>query len=342
MLPFARKKIIASLIATVTLTSLITFTVAAASKDFKEIEEAVNFDMVKVGDLDVRVYEDGRVKGLGKSKSEKVPKNDRKKILKIMGFSEKEIDTLPEEMQEELIADGGVKVDSEVEYEPTFYTDLDGVEHIVTEKNKEKIQKIARKDFERLQENELVNKEITGDVKIAGTDLGDYKEGDFKGWGYIVYHGIEDGEYEYSYYTKFEWSSRPILYFTDRVAHAWQSHTTSVKTTADYDVTHFSSSGRKLGSFDFDPDIEQDVYGSMAEIDIDYHEGIHEGYVKDKVRIPKSHKGQTGQFVSKYVHSSAPKYIDGFSIGYGPLSITIKGSNWVYSWRNTFKIGNDY
>ncbi|MGZ0051585.1 hypothetical protein [Brevibacillus gelatini] len=61
----------------------------------------------------------------------------RKKTLKIMVFSEK-IDTLPEEMQEELIADGGVKVDSEVEYEPTFYTDLDGVEHIVTEKNKEK------------------------------------------------------------------------------------------------------------------------------------------------------------------------------------------------------------
>lgn len=82
MLPFARKKIIASLIATVTLTSLIPFTVAAASKDFKEIEEAVNFDMVKVGDLDVRVYEDGRVKGLGKSKSEKVPKNDRKKYLR--------------------------------------------------------------------------------------------------------------------------------------------------------------------------------------------------------------------------------------------------------------------
>lgn len=44
-------------------------------------------------------------------------------------------------MQEELIADGGVKVDSEVEYEPTFYTDLDGVEHIVTEKNKEKFKK---------------------------------------------------------------------------------------------------------------------------------------------------------------------------------------------------------
>ncbi|WP_421617374.1 hypothetical protein ACAF76_000760 [Brevibacillus sp. TJ4] len=259
-----------------------------------------------------------------------------------MGFSEKEIDTLPEGMQEELLAEGGVKVDSEVEYEPTIYTDLDGVQHIVTEKNKEKIKKIAKKDFEKLQEMGLVNEDVAGDVTIAGTDLGDYEEGDFTGWGYIVYHGTKDDEYEYSYYTKFEWSSRPILYFTDRVAHAWQSHTTSIKTTADYDVTYFSRSGRKLGSIDFDPDIDQDVYGSYAEIDIDYHEGIHDGYVRDRVRIPKSHKGETGTFVSRYVHSSAPKYIDGFSIGYGPASITIKGANWVYPWRNTFKIGKDY
>ncbi|EST55709.1 hypothetical protein T458_07285 [Brevibacillus panacihumi W25] len=55
-----------------------------------------------------------------------------------MGFSEKEIDTLPEEMQEELLAEGGVKVDSEVEYEPTIYTDLDGVQHVVNEKKQRK------------------------------------------------------------------------------------------------------------------------------------------------------------------------------------------------------------
>ncbi|WP_197187113.1 hypothetical protein [Brevibacillus agri] len=77
-----KKKIIASLVATVTLTSLIPFTVGAASKDFKEIEEEVSFDMVKVGDLDVRVYEDGRIKGLGKSKSQNISKNERKKILR--------------------------------------------------------------------------------------------------------------------------------------------------------------------------------------------------------------------------------------------------------------------
>ncbi|MGE7274864.1 hypothetical protein [Brevibacillus panacihumi] len=342
MIPFLKKKFIAILVATVTLTSLIPFTVSAASKDFKEIEEEVSFDMVKVGDLDVTVYEDGRVKGLGKSKSQRISKNERKKILKIMGFSEKEIDTLPEEMQEELLAEGGVKVDSEVEYEPTIYTDLDGVQHVVNEKNKEKIKKIAKKDFEKLQEMGLVNEDVTGDVTIAGTEIGDYEDGDFRGWGYIIYHGIEDSEYEYSYYTKFEWSSRPTLYFTDRVAHAWQYHTTSIRTSADYDVTYFSSSGRKLGSIDYDPDTEQDVYGSLAEIDIDYHEGIHDGYLKDKVRIPKSHKGETGTFVSRYVHSSAPKYVDGFSIGYGPISITIKGANWVYPWRNKFTIGKDY
>ncbi|QHZ54454.1 hypothetical protein M655_001615 [Brevibacillus sp. NSP2.1] len=82
MFPFSKKKIIASLVATVTLTSLIPFTVGAASKDFKEIEEEVSFDMVKVSDLDVRVYEDGRIKGLGKSKSQNISKNERKKILR--------------------------------------------------------------------------------------------------------------------------------------------------------------------------------------------------------------------------------------------------------------------
>ncbi|EST55708.1 hypothetical protein T458_07280 [Brevibacillus panacihumi W25] len=82
MIPFLKKKFIAILVATVTLTSLIPFTVSAASKDFKEIEEEVSFDMVKVGDLDVTVYEDGRVKGLGKSKSQRISKNERKKYLR--------------------------------------------------------------------------------------------------------------------------------------------------------------------------------------------------------------------------------------------------------------------
>lgn len=329
MFPSFSKKSFIALIATVTLTSPLQLNVSANSKDG---EEKISSKEVQIGDLDVTVYEDGRVKGLGKSK--KLSNKNRKQVLKLMRFTEEEIDSLPEELQNELVSEGGVKVDSKVEDFVHIYTDLDGNDHEVTEENKKEIEKIKKRDYKKIQEMSA-----KGKVIAAGTDLGSETDGDFTGTGHIIYRGIEGNEYGYMYYTKFEWSDRPALYFTDTLGHTWQNHTTSIGSASDYDVRYFNGNGDPLGTIDFEPELDNsDVLGTKGEFDIDYHAGVHYGYIRDRVRIPRTEKGNTGQFASAYAHSWSNANME---LAFRYISIDISGLGDKWSWKNSFEIGTE-
>jgi hypothetical protein len=325
---YSRRFSIITLITIIALMTILSSSIFAKGTN----ENEVGFKIVNVAHVPVTLYDDGRIKGI--ENPSELSKEQRKEILKLMRFTEEEIGGLPEDLQIELLKDGGVKVDSVMENMLHVYTDLDGVDHIVTEENTQEIEQIKARDYKRATK---------GRVKISSTTLNSYSDGKFTGEGIIVYLGTTaDGlEYIYDYKTKFTWSSRPALYYVDTIGQAWQDHTVSVSTSDEYYVKLYSSSGNYLGSIMIGlHDIDySSVYGTKAKADIDYHDGEHIGWLSDEVRIPVREKGLTGQFASAYGHAWSGVDI---TATIKMVSVELDGYGDKWSWRNSFEIGQSY
>lgn len=287
----------------------------AKGKDVNEIGSK----KIKVADLVITKYHDGRIKGI--ENPGKLSKEQKKEVLKLMKFSDEEIDEFPEEFQNTLIQSGGVNVGLETETEH-IYTDLNGTDHVITESNIEEINKIKQSDFDTIYKNNKTNKNR---VTPRSTVLKRIDNGIFHGKGSLLYKGLSSTgkEYVYEYTTRFYWDQRPALYFTDVVGHAWQSHTTLIETeTTDYWVSRYSTSGSWLGDVDYGFTVDKSsVYGTKDEVDISYLAGKHYGILTDQVRIPVTNKGTTGQFASAYGHSwSGYPLSIGITIGIAGIS----------------------
>jgi hypothetical protein len=166
---------------------------ASAEKDVSmEIGQKMN-----VNNVIVTKFDDGRIKGI--EKPEKLTKVQREEILKLMWFKEEDLKDIPESLQNEILLDGGFKVDVEKEDMLHVYTDLNGVDHVVTKENAREIEKIKNRDYKKITSNK-------GQVTASDTTIGTRIEGDFTGNGIITYIGKTSKglEYIYKYRTKFK------------------------------------------------------------------------------------------------------------------------------------------
>lgn len=281
--------------------------------------------VVKLKNVNVSILEDGRIKAINNPES--LTKEERTVAMKLMKFSDAEIESYSDLLINDILADGGVKVELTQEEYTHIYTDSKGKDHIVTPENMEQINEIKKKDLQVYNLNS----------GIGTLDMGGKTDGAFTGKGVATYLGKTSNgqEFQYKYRTTFEWSTMPALTFVDNIATAWQTHTTPVSSSAAYDRW-------ANGGFSHTNKITLDnssVVGTKARIDLQNAPGRHYGYIEDSVRIPvTAAKGTTGAFSSAYSHSHAPGWI-GIGINIGPVgTITFDtfGTGDKWSWRNTF------
>lgn len=286
--------------------------------------------IVKLKNVNVSILEDGRIKPINNPES--LTKEERTATMKLMKFSDDEIKSFPDGLINEILADGGVKVELTQEDFRHTYTDLQGNDHIVTPETMDEVNEIKLKD------SQLVAKKSKFDSGVDTLAMEKITDGVFTGQGILTYLGKTSNglEFEYNYRTAWEFSSMPSLTFVDSIATSWQNHTTSVSSTSDY-------SRYANGNFGHSNKVTLDrssIAGTKGSIDLQNAPGRHYGYIQDKVRIPVSQSGTTGSFASAYGHSHFPTNIGGVSInigGFGSINFgSAKGDKW--DWRNTFKI----
>ncbi|WNQ10199.1 hypothetical protein MJA45_21625 [Paenibacillus aurantius] len=326
-----KSKISRSLVTAVALFSIFQTTCLADSPFDQKKSKIVN-----VSDVSITLLSDGRIKGL--DKPEKLSKTQKAEILKVIRFTEDDVAQIPDELQNQLLKEGGVKVETTASDLIHTYTDLNGQDHIVTDNNQEEIDAIKANDMKTLAAQ-------SGEITTFETGLGSVQEGSFSARGYVTYLGKSSNgiEYNYSYKTMFTWSARPAWYFEDKIAQTWQGNTTSTNTIGEYKVNTFSSSGNPTGTYYYGlKDVDRSsVSGTTATVDIVYLDGQHVGWLQDNVKIPVGgNEGTTGQFASAYAHSWTNNLIDIILQNLGFQFESAPGDKWT--WRNSYIIGQWY
>lgn len=300
------------------------------STDEITVDTDIVSEIVKLNNVNVSIFEDGRIEPINDPES--LTKEEQTSILKLMKFSDNEIESFPEELINDLLADGGVKVEVTQEDFSHIYTDLQGNDHIVTPETIDEVNEI------KLRDSLFIANKFNLNSGVSTFAMDKVVDGNFTGKGVLTYVGTTSNgkEYEYKYRTAWEWSLMPTLTFTDSVATSWQSHTTSVGTTSSY--LRYAA-----GGFSHNNKVSVDrsnIAGTKATIDIQNAPGRHYGYIEDTVRIPVTNKGTTGAFSSAYGHSWGPGF-SGVSINIARLgSISFSGTGDKWSWRNTYTIGS--
>ncbi|MNI53373.1 hypothetical protein D3C73_1082000 [compost metagenome] len=176
-----------------------------------------------------------------------------------------------------------------------------------------------------------MDKEIT--IQPLSTSVSD---GKFSAHGYVTYQGKSPNamEFEFRYIDAFEWSSSPNYQYTDKIAHAWQAHTTSISSYARTIQTLPGATNDNYLSV-----TSEGAYASSAEIQfVSQVFNNLKGYLVDNVRIPISNSGTTGKYVGAYAH---PWSMLEPSISVGPISVGYGGfigDEW--SWETTYTISS--
>ncbi len=290
--------------------------------------------------LIISKFEDGRVAPV--QNADKLTGDQVDNILLQMNVTEDEIKTYSKDFKKKLVSRGGIKVDVEIDLRE-YYNSLSGESYLVTEENKDSIDLIKQKDMNTINNMTPKSKSSKGEVQTLA--MGSYTSpgGKFIGGAAVFFLGktSNNTEYKYDYYTTYDWypfannGNGLNFYFHDTVAHAWQSHTTSVLRNGANNLQIYSTNPSVTQTpFTVTPSIS----GSSARFDI-YGNGYHEwGALHDEVRIPVSNKGTTGSFVSSYAHP--------WSTGVIGVNIKVLFIDWnsftgdKYDWASTFTISN--
>lgn len=303
----------------VPLTLLLSFSTAVSAEEsnvLNNLENSTSKMKVSSG-ITIEKYSDGRVKGFESVKNlNELQKTD---ILKEMKFTTEEIEKFPSTIVDQIISEGGVKVQLDQKNLKHIYTSLDGTDYIVNEETKDIVAKIKEADMEKLK----------GSSSVGTLAMGDHSEGIFYGYGNLIYHGKVNNnlEYKYSYVTNFDWSQPPFFAVKDKVVVAYETNATRTGATGYNYTNHGNNDGMSL---------DYSVYGvegSINPIDSDY------GYLKVDVNIPVSNQGYAGLFVSGYAHAWTPVPL---SVSIGPASIDLSGVGDKWTWDNYFTIGNSF
>lgn len=235
---------------------------------------------IKIDDqLTVNKLKDGRIEGL--KNAGQLKKEQRLAVLSQMKFTENEIKTMSVDLQQNIIANGGVKVESNQTDFKEVYTDLRGKDHVITEENREKIQKLIEKDLSEFKSKTKGN--------VSTLAMGSAADGIWYGMSYIVYNGINsyNTEYMYDYYTSYTWNGRPGVAFTDTVTQAWQSHTTRVSSSGQHawQVPAWQNPNQPIYYYPMSINYNS-IAGTQATFNLQYVDGTQYGHLKDSVRIP--------------------------------------------------------
>ncbi|QOH62427.1 hypothetical protein [Paenibacillus polymyxa] len=301
---------------------LLAFSQGSVSASSSEEMKVMDYTPLKIdNNLTVKKFSDGRIEPIENAKS--LTEKQQYEILSEMGYTEKESEELSEAEKVYLITEGGVKVNVTQSEMVHKYFDLSGKEHIITPENEAEINKIKEADL----------KKIKGD-KFSTSAMGSVNDGTFSGTSSIHYMGktANGREYKYSYRTHFNWSNIPWITLSDRVAHAFQSHTSAVGSKADFFYRTANGNWQDGEFSNIDQSQVLGTIGSVRLIPIKEQNGT----LYTEVRIPVAHGGGTGSFANSYAHSYTEVP---FAISLGSVSITGTGLGDFWSWRSNFTIG---
>lgn len=290
---------------------------AAANKDSYSVPVEKITSSFKIGKgVTASKFSDGRVEGMDPSSLDESQKDE---VLRLMNFSEEEVNNFPEELVNKLITTGGVKVTTTQSNLEQTYTSLAGVDYVITEENKDEVNKIKEEDKNTLSNN-----------LISTLSMGSKQDGTWSGYGALFFSGKTSNglEYNYSYLTYFNWSETPFWPYSDKIAMSYQNNATRVGSSGVY----YSNPAQSTLSID-----TSSIYGISTSYNI-MGEGY--GYIKADVRIPTNQTGYTGLFNSAYGHPWLPSGMAVNIGGYGSISLTGQGDKWT--WDNTFTIGQAY
>jgi hypothetical protein len=316
---------------------------------------------VKVDDIEITIFEDGRIAPVEKAKGLKESTLD--KILSHMRFNNEEILGTPKEMKEDLVQNGGKKVGSPILDFTSVYTDLEGVDHLVTDQNEEEINEKIDNDLEKFYKKKSNpfsilkfsskndRKEYTNANKFLGkwhnskskpnngisllADSSKVTDGIWSGYSSIVYGGTvnEGREFVYFLYSRYNWNGVPSVYFDDYVALAWQANGTpsgqSFQHTRYYYGNYYNYTATEVDN--------GSITGTRWEFDILGTGDKQYGYGKQHIRIPVSNKGNTGAIAAGYAHP----YLDGVVKAVLSAASINWDDSWAMkkTWRQNFIIG---
>lgn len=288
-------------------------------------ENEKNSELIRIdSNLIIEKKLDGRVLPILNSNNQKLTSDQQDAILKEMRFTEDEIQSMSPSEKESTALAGGVKVDSETIL-LQYFNASDGKKYLVTDENRDEIEAL------RQQEAKKLSRKLNKEIQIQ--PLSSVKDGIFSARGHVTYQGKSPNatEFEYRYNDSFDWSSTPQNTITDTLAHAWQSHSTSVKSEAVTNTVVLGNNNYKYPSV-----IPEGVYASYFKFPYTTRFDSMNGYLVNHVRIPISEKGHTGKFVARYAH---PWTLVTPGISAGPISISYGsfiGDEWY--WETTYTI----
>ncbi|PAF33562.1 hypothetical protein [Paenibacillus sp. 7516] len=306
---------------------LITTSIASAQEESSVNGDDMITQRIAIdSNLTIEKRKDGRVVPI--KNTEKLSVTQLESILREMKMSDEVIEKMPRSQKEYYASQGGISIPVETKLKRYFRTS-DGRRLLVTDENKNEIEALRQKEVAK------INNELNTNITIAPLDMGSEADGSFSGKGVLGYVGKSPNatEFEFSYGDDFNFSKNVTYKFTDKIAHAWQSHTTSVRYYGEWwryvlgDLTQKPLEIKNEGS----------VYGRSGAFS---HNGSVAdetgGFLVDIVRIPVSYKGTTGKWVTRYSHPWSFIIPD---ISIGPISVDFSsyvGDEW--EWENTFTI----
>ncbi|WP_340025043.1 hypothetical protein MHI24_07645 [Paenibacillus sp. FSL K6-1096] len=267
--------------------------------------------------LSVDKYMDGRVVGI--ENVDILNENQKTKILEEMRFNSEEIDAMPEQLKNDLLESGGVKVEINTNISEEYHS-LDGKTYVVNEKNKELIQNIKSADLKEIQKE--------SGLSTMQTAKNSVNDGTFSAYHALMYSGKTSNakEFVYSYVTYYTIAPPIIPTGNDKIGTAWQAYVTRTGATA---YNYRGNSGYQ-GSVDV-----SSVYGTSTSFNSEFYT---RGYMQNNINIPVTYVGLTTNFSSSYAHPYTPLSP---AVSIGPLAVSFSsfiGSQWT--WGSSFTVGS--
>ncbi|WP_454189843.1 hypothetical protein [Paenibacillus sp. Marseille-Q7038] len=305
----------------------------------------INSNTVDVEGYQLTQYADGRVEGVNEPRD--LSEEQKNEILKVIGYSDAEIASLSPSLKNELVIQGGVRVDSNITEVNVSYTDLEGTKYSVNENTVDTVTDAISEDLKKFnlpvgEEAKAALEEFVVDsiqdpmitprnINSDGTD-----DNNFKIWGTVTYLGkTQSGvEFKHSIRNNFRWSKTPNFTFTDTIGISHISKTIPVGTNGIYDA--YDRNWDKWFNYGFKK-INNGLYGGSGEIDLRalHQDSSHVGYIGNETRTAVSQKGTTSKFYGAYSHAVVPEIaVMALSI-YG---IDVSGYGFEYDYSQTYTL----
>ncbi|WP_211750275.1 hypothetical protein [Paenibacillus sp. Marseille-Q4541] len=261
---------------------------------------------IMVGDYTIQQYADGRIKGI--SNPEILDNNQKIEGLKLIGYSDDEIKDLSPSMMDEILEQGGIRVDENYTNVQVSYTTLDGAEYPVNERTKEKVKKLMVEDYKttNLPFTRAVDQLLEEELISALNASDGTSDNRMKIWGTVTYIGTTANgkEYKYSLKNNFRWSETPFNVYKDTMGISNHQKTVVVGTNGKYDL--YDTNYNVWMNFGFHS-IDEEIVGGTGVVDLRSYEGKHVGYLGNEGRIKATESGTTSVFHGAYSHAILPK-----------------------------------